>query len=91
MAPIAITKYQEAQLIIAESRVLANDLTGAETAINRSRSQTAGLPAYSALQLEPLAQEHTAELARRLFETAGAEAQRIAELAETAEYLLGIQ
>ena len=47
-SPIAITKYQEAQLIIAESRVAANDLTGAETAINRSRSQTAGLPAYSA-------------------------------------------
>jgi hypothetical protein len=45
---IAITKYQEAQLIIAEARVVANDLTGAETAINRSRSQTAGLPAYSA-------------------------------------------
>jgi hypothetical protein len=47
-SPIAITKYQEAQLIVAESRVAAGDLTGAETAINRSRSQTAGLPAYSA-------------------------------------------
>src|SRR5512133_2515048 len=44
-----------------------------------------GLPAYAAVQLEPLADEHTAELARRLFETAGAPARRIAELAETAE------
>jgi class 3 adenylate cyclase len=44
-----------------------------------------GLPAYAAVQLEPLAEEHTAELARRLFETAGAQAQRIAELAQTAE------
>jgi class 3 adenylate cyclase len=44
-----------------------------------------GLPAYAAVQLEPLAEEHTAELARRLFETAGAQAQRISELAETAE------
>jgi class 3 adenylate cyclase len=44
-----------------------------------------GLPAYAAVQLEPLAEEHTVELARRLFETAGAHAQRIAELAQTAE------
>jgi class 3 adenylate cyclase len=44
-----------------------------------------GLPAYSAVQLEPLAAEHSAELARRLFETAGVQARRIAELAETAE------
>jgi class 3 adenylate cyclase len=44
-----------------------------------------GLPAYAAVQLEPLAEEHTVELARRLFETAGAQAQRIAELAQTAE------
>ena len=44
-----------------------------------------GLPAYTAVQLEPLGQEEAAELVRRLFETAGAQAQRIAELAETAE------
>jgi class 3 adenylate cyclase len=44
-----------------------------------------GLPAYAAVQLEPLADEHTFELAQRLFESAGAPAQRISELAETAE------
>jgi class 3 adenylate cyclase len=44
-----------------------------------------GLPAYSALQLEPLADDDARELARRLFETAGAEARRLSELAETAE------
>jgi class 3 adenylate cyclase len=44
-----------------------------------------GLPAYSAIQLEPLAEDDARELAQRLFETAGAEAQRVAELAETAE------
>ena len=47
-SPIAIAKYAEARLIIAEARVAANDLTGAEAAINAARSQTAGLPAYSA-------------------------------------------
>jgi predicted ATPase len=44
-----------------------------------------GLPAYTALQLEPLAEEDSRELARRLFETLGTEAKRIGELAETAE------
>ncbi|HWJ43892.1 MAG TPA: AAA family ATPase [Gaiellaceae bacterium] len=44
-----------------------------------------GLPAYTALQLEPLGEEDSRELARRLFETLGAEAQRLGELAETAE------
>jgi len=44
-----------------------------------------GLPAYAAVQLEPLAAEHTSELARHLFEAAGVEAQRLTELAETAE------
>jgi class 3 adenylate cyclase len=44
-----------------------------------------GLPAYAAVQLEPLADEHIFELAGRLFETAGAHARRITELAETAE------
>ena len=44
-----------------------------------------GLPAYSAVQLDPLADDDARELAQRLFETAGAEAKRVAELAETAE------
>ena len=44
-----------------------------------------GLPAYSALPLEPLGDEDARELAQRLFETAGAEGRRIPELAETAE------
>jgi class 3 adenylate cyclase len=44
-----------------------------------------GLPAYTALQLEPLAAEDSQELAKRLFETLGAEAKRIGELAETSE------
>jgi predicted ATPase len=44
-----------------------------------------GLPAYTAVQLEPLAEEEAHELAARLFETTGAQAQRIGELAETAE------
>jgi class 3 adenylate cyclase len=44
-----------------------------------------GLPAYAAVQLEPLGEDDAEELARRLFETAGAEAQRVVELAETAE------
>jgi predicted ATPase len=44
-----------------------------------------GLPAYSAVQLEPLAEPEARELAERLFETAGVEARRIGELAETAE------
>jgi class 3 adenylate cyclase len=44
-----------------------------------------GLPAYSAVQLEPLAEPEARQLAERLFETAGVEARRIGELAETAE------
>jgi class 3 adenylate cyclase len=44
-----------------------------------------GLPAYSAVQLEPLADDDARELAQRLFESAGTDAQRISELAETAE------
>src|SRR6266508_3462414 len=44
-----------------------------------------GLPAYSTVQLEPLAEPEARELAERLFETAGVEARRIGELAETAE------
>ena len=44
-----------------------------------------GLPAYSALPLEPLAADDSRELARRLLETAGSEVRRLPELAETAE------
>jgi class 3 adenylate cyclase len=44
-----------------------------------------GLPAYSALQLEPLGGDDANELARRLFEAAGAPVQSTLELAETAE------
>jgi predicted ATPase len=44
-----------------------------------------GLPAYSAVQLEPLDQGDAQELARRLFDVSGSEARRIDELADTAE------
>ena len=44
-----------------------------------------GLPTYTALQLEPLSGEDATELARKLFEAAGATAQSTAELAGTAE------
>ena len=44
-----------------------------------------GLPAYSALPLEPLGTDEARELARRLLETAGSEVRRLPELAETAE------
>jgi class 3 adenylate cyclase len=44
-----------------------------------------GLPTYSALQLEPLSHDVSAELARRLFEAAGARDQVAGVLAGTAE------
>jgi predicted ATPase len=44
-----------------------------------------GLPAYSALQLEPLQGEDARELARRLLELAGAEVQSADGVADTAE------
>jgi class 3 adenylate cyclase len=44
-----------------------------------------GLPAYSALPLEPLDADAARELARLLLESAGTEARRLPELAETAE------
>jgi hypothetical protein len=48
--PIAVAKYAEAQLIIAEARVAAADLVGAATAINNARNSSGrtGMPAYSA-------------------------------------------
>jgi hypothetical protein len=49
-APIAIAKYAEAQLIIAEARIAAGDLTGAADAINAARNSggRTGMPQYSA-------------------------------------------
>ena len=44
-----------------------------------------GLPTYTALQLEALSREDSAELARRLFDAAGAAARATAALADTAE------
>jgi starch-binding outer membrane protein, SusD/RagB family len=43
-----ITRWAEAQFIIAEARVATNDLTGAAAAINAVRATRAGLPTYSA-------------------------------------------
>ncbi|MGH7679816.1 MAG: RagB/SusD family nutrient uptake outer membrane protein [Gemmatimonadaceae bacterium] len=42
-----IAKYAEAQLILAETRARANDLPGAETAINNARNTRAGMPQHS--------------------------------------------
>jgi class 3 adenylate cyclase len=44
-----------------------------------------GLPAYTALPLEPLGEEDSQELARRLLQIAGADADPASELADTAE------
>jgi predicted ATPase len=44
-----------------------------------------GLPAYTALQLEPLASHHSEDLARRLLEAAGAGADAASTLAGTSE------
>jgi hypothetical protein len=43
-----IARYAEAQLIIAEARIVAGDLTGAATAINAARATRANMPTYSA-------------------------------------------
>jgi len=43
-----ITRWAEAQYIIAEARVAANDLAGAAAAINAVRATRTGLPTYSA-------------------------------------------
>lgn len=43
---IAIAKYAEAQLIVAEARAAANDIPGATAAINAARNTRAGMPAY---------------------------------------------
>jgi hypothetical protein len=47
--PIPVARYAEAQLIIAEARVAAGDLTGAAAAINAARnSGRTGMPQYDA-------------------------------------------
>lgn len=43
---IPIARYAEAQLIVAESKLAANDLTGAVAAINIVRASRPGVPAY---------------------------------------------
>jgi hypothetical protein len=47
---IPVARYAEAQLILAEARIAAGDLTGAATAITAARNSTGrtGLPAYDA-------------------------------------------
>ena len=47
-APMPIARYAEAQLILAEARVAAGDLTGAAAAINAARGGRAALGTYSA-------------------------------------------
>jgi hypothetical protein len=44
--PIPIARYAEAQLIVAEAKVAANDLPGAVTAINNARNTRAGMPQF---------------------------------------------
>ena len=47
-AAMPVARYAEAQLIVAEARLAAGDLTGAAAAINAVRATRAGLPTYSA-------------------------------------------
>lgn len=44
--PMPIARYAEAQLILADSKLAANDLAGAAAAINAARATHPGLPAY---------------------------------------------
>jgi hypothetical protein len=67
---IAVAKYAEAQLIIAEARVTANDLAGAATAINNARNSggRSGLPEYGAAgQTATQVRDQIAEERRREF------------------------
>lgn len=43
---IPLARYAEAQLILAESKLAANDLAGAVAAINAARAARTGVPAY---------------------------------------------
>jgi starch-binding outer membrane protein, SusD/RagB family len=45
---MVISKYAEAQLILAETNARAGNLTAAETAINNARNTRGGMPQYSA-------------------------------------------
>jgi starch-binding outer membrane protein, SusD/RagB family len=59
--PIPVAKYAEAQLILAEARIAANDLAGAADAINAARNSggRVGMPQYDATgqtQAEVMAQ-----------------------------------
>jgi len=47
-ATMPVTRYAEAQLIVAESKLAANDIPGAVAAINAVRATRAGVPAYDA-------------------------------------------
>lgn len=47
-ASMPLARYAEAQLIVAEAKLAANDMVGAAAAINAVRSTRAGLPAYDA-------------------------------------------
>jgi hypothetical protein len=46
--PIAVGRYAEAQLIVAESKLAANDIPGAVAAINAARATHPGLALYDA-------------------------------------------
>jgi len=48
---IPVARYAEAQLIIAEAKVAANDLAAAAAAINAARATHPGLPTFSATGL----------------------------------------
>jgi len=50
-AAMPVARYAEAQYIIAEARVAANDLAGAAAAINAVRATRPGLPTFSATGL----------------------------------------
>ena len=50
-AAMPVARYAEAQYIIAEARVAANDLAGAAAAINAVRATRTGLPTFSATGL----------------------------------------
>ena len=47
-ATMPVTRYAEAQLIVTESKLAANDIPGAVAAINAVRATRAGVPAYDA-------------------------------------------
>jgi starch-binding outer membrane protein, SusD/RagB family len=47
-ATMPVARYAEAQLIVAESKLAANDIPGAVAAINAVRATRAGVPAYDA-------------------------------------------